>query len=264
MTGSRMLARGGGSAADEALSPSLRPTEDGAAYELKFLLGDAQARAVAGWARQHLALDPHADPALADAYRIHSLYFDTAHLDVYHRAPNYKRRKFRLRRYGSEPLVYLERKSKWGDRVAKRRSAVAEGELPRLAEGAAGDIDWPGHWFQHSLLLKQLQPRCRLSYDRLAFVGSGDGGGPVRLTLDSHIHCAPVAGWVWQWHELPGGLHLLPAEVILELKFRSSLPALFKRLIESQELIPSPVSKYRRSVDGWGLANGTSGRTADA
>src|SRR5439155_22125195 len=106
---------------------------DGAAYELKFLLDETRAQDVEAWAELRLALDPHSDPALGGASRTTSLYFDTPELDVYHRAPSYRRRKFRVRRYGSAPEVFLERKSKWGDRVAKPRTAVPAAELPLLA-----------------------------------------------------------------------------------------------------------------------------------
>src|SRR4051794_22197189 len=109
-----------------SLSPSLLwPTSTTASYELKFLLSRARAEQVEGWARQHLALDPHAEPALGDAYRVRSIYFDTEHFDVFHQSPSYKRRKFRLRRYGDEPGVYLESKAKSADKVAKRRTLVA-------------------------------------------------------------------------------------------------------------------------------------------
>src|SRR4051812_26013707 len=91
-------------------SPSLAPDGTAPAYELKFLLHEAQAQLVEAWARRRLMLDPHGEPALAGAYRTVSLYFDTPQLDVYQRTPSYKRRKFRVRRYGAAPLLFLERK----------------------------------------------------------------------------------------------------------------------------------------------------------
>ena len=65
-------------------------------------LGVTDRTQAALWARQHLAFDPHADASLGNAYRIHTLYLDTAELDVFHRTASYGRRKFRLRRYGNE------------------------------------------------------------------------------------------------------------------------------------------------------------------
>src|SRR5207253_3200738 len=59
-----------------------------------------------------LALDPHADPALDNAYHTTSLYCDTAQFEVFHRLGSFKRRKHRLRRYNEIPWIFLERKTK--------------------------------------------------------------------------------------------------------------------------------------------------------
>ena len=76
--------------APASLSPSLWTDREAPAFELKFRLAEDKARAVASWAAAHLQLDPHADPALGNAYRVHGLYFDTPALDVFHRTPGYK------------------------------------------------------------------------------------------------------------------------------------------------------------------------------
>jgi hypothetical protein len=47
---------------------------------------------------------------------------------------------------------------------------------------------------------------------------------------------------------------ILNENVILELKYRAALPALFKRLIQEFGLNPGRVSKYRTAVAAWGLA----------
>src|SRR5262245_32002039 len=83
-----------------ALSPSLWKDRDAPAFELKFQLFLEQARAIASWAANYLQLDPHADPGRDNAYLVHGLYFDTPAFDVYQRSPGYKKRKYRLRRYG--------------------------------------------------------------------------------------------------------------------------------------------------------------------
>lgn len=237
-------------AAEETLSPSLLwPTKLAASYELKFLLRPPQAEDVHEWARQHLALDPHADAALHDAYRIRSVYFDTDQLDVAHQTPSYKRRKFRLRRYGTEHGVFLERKSKSGDRVRKRRTLISDQELCRLQEPSA-DPAWPGYWFQRRLLARKLKPRCLVSYERVAHVGMAVEG-PVRMTLDRHIHCVLIDGC--EFDTLTNGLPLLAEHVVLELKFRSAMPAMFKRLIQEMGLSPTGVSKYRLGIQAWGL-----------
>ncbi len=232
-------------------SPSLGAPGDGVgpAYELKFLLDEARAQEVEAWARRRLALDPHGDPALGGAYRTASLYFDTPELDVYYRSPSYKRRKFRVRRYGAAPEVFLERKSKSGDRVAKRRAAVPEEELPLLAHPLSL-LTWPGHWFHRCLLRRRLRPACRIVYQRTAYVGSCPEG-PLRLTLDRRVRGLLTDDWGLGPFE--GGLPLLAGRVILELKFRSALPAPFKEVVRDMGLSPSAVSKYRLCREAWGV-----------
>ncbi len=236
----------------EVVSPSLlTPIAGAPSFELKFLLSDALAEQVEAWSRQHLAFDPHADAALGNAYRIHSLYLDTVALDVYHRAPKYGRRKFRIRRYGTERGLYLERKTRSGDRVAKRRTFLPDTELLHLQNGHM-DSAWAGHWFHRRLVARRLQPVCQITYDRVAHVGAS-AEGPLRLTLDRHVSCAPVRDW--QVGEVHHGLALFQGQIVLELKYRSaSLPVLFKRLLGEFKLCPRPASKYRRAIEAWGLA----------
>ncbi len=227
-------------------------------YELKFLVSEAMAEQIELWARQFLAFDPHADAALGNAYRIHSLYLDTAELDVYRRTPSYGRRKFRLRRYGTERGVFLERKTKAGERVRKRRTLIPDTELIRLQD-ATVEPSWPACWFQRRVQRRRLQPTCLITYDRVAHVGAS-GDTPMRLTLDRHIHCAASSDWATSWAtswrvaEPPGAsLLLLPGQVVLELKYRTVLPALFKRLVQEFNLRPRPASKYRLCVEAWSL-----------
>ena len=54
---------------------------------------------------------------------------------------------------------------------------------------------------------------------------------------------------------------MLPELLILELKFRSAAPALFKQLVDDLALTPRAASKYRCAVSaltGWPLEQGTS------
>ena len=92
--------------------PALPTEKTQGSFELKFLLADTEADEILKRARLHLAADPHADRTLGDRYRITSLYFDTVDLAVHRGLGSYGRSKYRLRRYGAEPRVFLERKSK--------------------------------------------------------------------------------------------------------------------------------------------------------
>src|SRR3954471_17584026 len=112
---------------------SVTEKRDGA-YEIKFLVPTATADAALAWARQHLAPDPHAQSGTdGDGYRVNSLYFDTQGLDVYRRNGSYGKSKYRVRRYGDESAIFLERKLKSGGLVSKKRTRIPDQELARLA-----------------------------------------------------------------------------------------------------------------------------------
>src|SRR5205807_186635 len=121
-------------------SPSLSTPADGLgpAFELKFLLDEPLARAVEDQVRGRLPLDTHADPALGGAYRTTTLYLDTAALDLFHRMPSFKRRKYRLHR----PHAGGSGAADAGPPPARR----AEPRLGRDARrGRAGLPAGPGH-----------------------------------------------------------------------------------------------------------------------
>ena len=221
------------------------------AFEVKFLLSSAEAREVEQRLRGRLAPDPHADPALGGAYRVTSVYFDTPGFDVYRRADGFRRRKYRVRRYGADPTAFLERKTKREQRVRKRRTALGLAELSRVL----GDVpaDWEGAWFARQLAKRGLRPVCRVSYDRIALVGTGPDG-PVRVTFDRSARGA-AAGEPHP-HPVADGPALLGDEVITEFKFLAAMPAVFKDLVEGLRLAPQAVSKYRRCVEAVGLVGG--------
>ena len=225
------------------------PASREGSYEVKFLLADPLVEPVIDWARARLAPDPHAEQAGDDTYRIHSLYFDTDAFDVFHRSPGFADTKYRLRRYGSEPLVYVEQKTKVRGWVTKRRSAVTDSELSLLQ--SVEPSPWSGGWFRQRIEEGRLAPRCAVAYRRLARVGEAEGA-PVRLTLDRELRCMAAGS-----PELPplddAGACELPG-TILELKFRDGMPGLFKELVREFRLVPTGSSKYRRAAILCGLA----------
>ena len=67
------------------------------------------------------------------SYRVASVYCDTSAFDVFRRSAGFKRRKYRVRRYGDSPELFLERKTKVGDQVRKKRVTIGVHEADRLA-----------------------------------------------------------------------------------------------------------------------------------
>jgi hypothetical protein len=241
-------------------SPSLRVVHAGdpAAYELKFVLSEAAALELERSFRSVLQLDPHADPRLDRSYRITTLYTDTASFDVFHRVGSHRRSKFRLRTYGDQAAVFLERKIKRGQAVSKRRATVAPQELSWLTQPAAPE-EWAGAWYRQQLSVRGLQPVCRVSYLRRAYFGSC-ADGPLRLTFDRHLCGMPAKNWEFDRSQ-PETVLPVPG-VVCEFKFRGFLPSPFKAAMERLQLVPGGFSKYRQCVQACGLISAPEPRNA--
>lgn len=248
-----------------AASPTLAGDDDSdsslPAFEIKFLLDDATASKVQAWARRHLRADPHGETPDSGEYGVTTLYLDTTDFAVFHRSPELGGAKHRVRRYGSEPHCWLERKVRRGNSVRKRRVRVALDAVAKLA-GVAAPLAADGRvadWFEAEVRHHALAPVCAIAYRRTAFFGSGDQGG-YRMTLDRGI--AGVARAAWDVADVRDGVAIAsasingshaPPPIVCELKFRDALPNLFKQLVAELLLESSSFSKYRRTAGAVGL-----------
>jgi hypothetical protein len=229
-------------------APESSPTIDSRetrnlASEVKFLIDPITAHRIRDWARLRLSPDPYAGGDSRDEYRTTSLYFDTQDLDVFHRRGSFGRAKYRVRRYGDASVVFLERKLRTSALLAKWRTSIAIDELARVND--PGATEWPGRWFHDRLAVRKLAPACQVSYDRMARVGLSETG-PIRLTIDRNVRVTPSNGLEFR---VARSQAVLDYRLILELKFRGTLPAQFKEIVEQFRLTPQPISKYRLALD---------------
>lgn len=228
----------------EARSPSLVGGDDVTtlpAYEHKFLVDEATAAAILESARAHLQPDPHGESA-DGAYTVTTLYLDTPDFGTFHGAAELEGAKHRLRRYGRESLVWLERKTRRKGQVRKRRSP-----------GPRAD------WFEDEIRARDLRPALAISYRRTALFGRGDHGS-FRLTLDRSI--VGIARSSWDLAGVSQGTALEQGRVVCELKFLDALPGVFKRIVAEHRLEPSSFSKFRRLLQATGVvAHGDCGES---
>lgn len=229
------------------IAQNYRETRD-FACESKFLLNAEQAELIRSWARSNLGVDPHGTGEHGDFYRVSSIYFDTPGFDVYRRNGSYGRSKYRIRRYNEGETVFLERKTKTDHQVSKRRTLVPLHDLSRLQ--LPPQPEWSGYWFQRRLRVRGLQPVCQINYQRIARLGQAENG-PCRLTIDS-VLCAQACNHS-EFAAAIGQTLLPPARYILELKYRYSLPVLFRRLLSEFAPLPQRISKYRLAIETLGL-----------
>jgi hypothetical protein len=218
------------------------------ASEIKFLIQPAIAPRLVEWARRHLEADPHGQGPFGDEYDTTTLYFDTPRLDVFHRRGSFGRAKYRVRRYGPSEQVFLERKlRKPGGVLSKRRTMLPLAALADLAGGQSGGPP-DAEWFRRRLLLRSLAPVCQVSYHRTARqVETSDG--PARLTLDSRLRAVAIDTTAFT---AAPGVPFGGERLILELKYRRQLPAIFRRLVEELALRTETASKYRLGMTALG------------
>jgi hypothetical protein len=229
-----------------------------AAAEIKFVIAASLAQRVGDWARQHLQADPHGTGAFGDEYETSTLYFDTPEYHVFHRRDSFGRAKYRVRRYGDSPLVFLERKLRKPALLIKRRTMAPIGVVPQLA-APDGTLVHGGEWFHRRLRARQLRPVCLIGYHRTARVADTPDG-LVRLTLD----CRMWASNADEPRFSPNGTsRFLEDRVVLELKYRHHLPAIFRRLVEEFGLAPQAASKYRFGISALGRARAADSSSRD-
>ena len=216
-----------------------RETRDWA-REIKFLTTLEMRPKIVAWSRANLEPDGFGSGDYKDEYTTSSLYFETPRFDVYRREESYGRSKYRVRRYGTAPIIFVERKFRTERLLAKRRTTVPLAELARLAEPRA-DPAWAGYWFHRRILLRDLQPLIQLSYDRVARVGQSSTG-QLRMTIDSNLRVLPMPDRAFL---SAVGMPVVEDKCIIEVKYRMQLPAIIKSLAATFGLEVQKMSKFR-------------------
>ena len=217
-----------------------------AARELKFLVPLPTATRILAWSRARLSPDPHGSGPFGDEYGTTSVYFDTGTLDVYHRKGSFGRSKYRIRRYDTAAIAFLERKLRTKNVLTKRRTPIELDTLVKL-EHAVQEPAWTGQWFQDRIATRRLRPTCQITYERTARVVT-TLDGPARLTVDRGVVARPTAANQFL-PESAGGTPVLNGDAIVELKYLGRPPAMFRELLETFGIEPFSISKYRLSIE---------------
>ncbi|MCA9062880.1 MAG: polyphosphate polymerase domain-containing protein [Planctomycetaceae bacterium] len=233
--------------------------------ELKYLVSHQQAEVLRRWAMERMMPDPFASETGDCSYQITSLYLDTPDFDIFHRQGDRVRGKYRLRRYGTESLIWLETKRKSGSVVRKRRTCIPECDIsgrllepdgttepspaepiPAVLNRNAPTAQWDGEWFRHLIHQHSLRPATVICYRRFAMAADSPRG-PIRLTIDDQIQSQPESDWCIP-NVSSNRPNLLPDGQILELKFTDVLPPLFRHLLLDNPLDLTAFSKYRAGL----------------
>lgn len=226
-------------------------------FELKYLLADAQVRAVRDFISPFTRPDPFTAGRADLRYEISSLYFDTADLLLCNmtRKAVKNRFKLRVRSYSDDPAtpVFLEVKRRMNKTILKRRARMdrdeARGAITGLLAHASAGLAVSSAEAQDFVGLVAAcaaRPTCRVRYRREAYEAST--GAPLRISLDhgvEHLETTTYDVTI----DCPGWTSSRIPSVILEIKYTDSFPSWLSDMVHLLGLEPLSVAKYVLSMD---------------
>ena len=226
-------------------------------YEIKYIISESKARAIARFIEPYLKLDHYSRLRPDGAYPIVSLYLDSSNLQLCRESLEGHKNRFKLRiRSYTDDLNYprfFEIKRRAGTIIIKDRARVVTGKVA-LAD-LLSPLSLPAQSYKgHEETLKQFRlyknsinagPVVRVRYIRRAY--ESDTENRVRVTFDRKLAYnvgreanVSLVGPGWQQHAIKS--------VILEIKFTGRYPAWLSRMAECFDLHQQSVSKYATSI----------------
>ena len=218
-------------------------------FELKFAVDRNTMSGLLARFRHFMRLDKNCNEK--GFYINRSLYYDTAEFKDYHEYINgeKRRKKVRIRKYEiNSQIVNLEIKHKLNKIIWKDKYKAPQTDTMRFVTSPDcwGKGTFNDERLLHLLLRKSYEPKCTVSYQRVAL--SDVIGAGVRVTFDYNIRTGgPEA---FDREITPNDLRVLaPIIAIMELKFNRYLPTWCERVISDFNLSYTTYSKYAESVD---------------
>jgi len=226
-------------------------------YELKYLISEAKAAAIAQFVKPYLQPDRYSKLQRGGNYPIVSLYLDSNDLRLCRETLTGQKNRFKLRvrSYTDEPEYprFFEIKRRLNNVIIKSRARVMERDMSALLAGSPLP---PQDYTTDEEALSQFQlyvksidarPVVLVRYMRQAF--EGDSETRVRVTFDRELcYCmtrAPqvrLGGPGWQHNSVTMG------NVILEIKFTNRYPSWLSQMVRYLDLQQDSVSKYATSI----------------
>lgn len=214
-------------------------------HEYKYLIDASEESILMVRAAGMLMRDPHVGES--GSYVIRSLYFDDEYDTCMqdNAAGTDPRSKFRIRYYNDNAnMLRLEKKSKTRMMTLKESCVISQAECQCFIDGKIPQIteDMPESKKKlfSEMLLRNLQPKVIVTYERVPFVYPG---GNVRVTFDQKISSSMqiqsfLSGDYPQRPILPLG------KSVLEVKWDELLPLHIKNALSMDTLQWAAFSKY--------------------
>lgn len=220
-------------------------------HELKYVVSEAQAAAIARYIGPYMKLDRHSEFKENNAYPICSLYFDSDKFQLCRETLEGKKNRFklRIRSYSNEADTpcFFEIKRRVNRIIIKSRTRVLRHGVVPLLNGTAGPQG--GNTTEDEALEQFLfyktainaAPVVRVRYLRQAYESFIDDS--VRITIDRQLQTN-----ITQTPDIsldgPGWNRVPINGPILEIKFTGRYPSWLSRMIECFGADQRSVSKY--------------------
>jgi hypothetical protein len=222
-------------------------------YEIKYLISESQAAAIAQFVRPFMRLDRYCQLQPKRAYPIVSLYLDSDDLQLCRESMTGKKNRFKLRiRSYTDRLDYprfFEIKRRASTVIIKGRAHVMPENVASLVSGRPrlSQVDGDETLKQFMFYMNHIngRPILRTRYMREAFESIVDDS--VRVTFDRNLSYN-VTSTATVAHDGEGWQPLLSNGVILEIKFTGRYPPWLGRMVKYFNLQQQSISKYAISV----------------
>lgn len=227
-------------------------------FELKYIISEHKARAVRDFVRAYLSPDKFGEISEGNSYPVHSLYLDSADLELYRTTINgdRNRQKLRIRFYEGDETgpVFLEIKQRQNEAILKERCAVQRQALDILAAGnmipremivnSTATEERALTNFVRAFYRLQARPVSHVSYRREAWSSIGDNRH--RVTFDRSVRTEPRNRFTCT-AEMLRPVDVFSDKVVLELKFTGRFPDWMREMAAALQLRTCSAAKY---VDG--------------
>jgi hypothetical protein len=227
------------------------PIDSDSRFELKYRLTYFQYLKMRNAIQPTMVMDPYTRAQATNRYLVRSLYFDTFDYRLFHQkmSGDSERTKFRLRTYphGEEYLHYVrvELKMRQGNYSIKKSVFVSLAEYQHFMHTR--------HWqtfedpitvaFERQLLTQNLRPVVLVEYDREGYQTRMKSD--LRITFDHRLRSAHSRTL---FPEKAFYRYLYPRTVVVEIKFKDTLPKWLEALVRAQGLKVIANSKYTQCI----------------
>ena len=227
-------------------------------YEYKYQIENSTALQIRNFLGSYLDLDEYGASMPNFSYPVHSLYFDSDRLDLFHSTINGDKNRYKLRArfYENRPgaPVFFEIKSRMNNTISKSRGGVLREAVPVVVSGSIPSREDfmsqdPSQIFAIEDFIRLAQgigakPQTHVYYLREAWLARHDNS--VRVTMDRNVQSC-VERSLELSPEMESPVWPFGNKVILELKFTNKFPNWFLELVRIFNLKQTGAAKY---VDG--------------